>query len=140
VGADLETLFVGGEGAGGGVLFLGGTAPAFVEGLYPQGFGGVSDRFWESVKCGGAGVQAGRKPLPPGIEQGVDGVRGAGAEFLADFLDGGALAGAQQGVGGALNVAGGDATRRLAIAVWTLGHFRSVAYNTSMYAVGFSTH
>jgi hypothetical protein len=31
--ADFEGLFVGCEGAGGGVLFLGCAAPAFVEGL-----------------------------------------------------------------------------------------------------------
>jgi hypothetical protein len=54
MGADLEGLFVGGEGAGGGVLFLGGAAAAFVEGLHPQGLGGVGYGFGESVERGGA--------------------------------------------------------------------------------------
>ena len=47
--ADLEGLFVGGEGAGGGVLFLRGAAAAFVEGLHPEGFGGVGYGFGQSV-------------------------------------------------------------------------------------------
>jgi hypothetical protein len=122
VGADLEGLFVCGEGAGGGVLFLRRAAPAFVEGLHPEGFGSVGHGFGKSVQSGRAGVQSSRESLPPGIEQGVDGVRGARAELLADSFDGGALAGAQEGVGGTLDVAGRDAARSLAIAVRGCGH------------------
>jgi len=40
--ADLEGLFVGGEGTGGGVLFLRGAAAAFVEGLHPEGERSIS--------------------------------------------------------------------------------------------------
>jgi hypothetical protein len=97
--ADLEGLFIGGESAGGGVLFLRGAAAAFVEGLHPEGFGGLGHALGQSVQGGGAGVQAGGESLPPGVEQRVDGVRGSGAKFLTDFFDGGAFAGTQQGVG-----------------------------------------
>jgi hypothetical protein len=65
--ADFEGLSIGGEGAGGGVLFLRGAAPAFVEGLHPEGFGGVGHGFGESMQSGGTGVESSRKPLPPGI-------------------------------------------------------------------------
>jgi hypothetical protein len=47
--ADLKGLFVGGESAGGRVLFLTGAAPAFVEGLHPEGFGGVGHGFGEAM-------------------------------------------------------------------------------------------
>jgi hypothetical protein len=49
MGADLEALFVGGEGARGGVPFLGGAVAAFVEGLHPESFGGVGHGFGESM-------------------------------------------------------------------------------------------
>lgn len=65
--ADLEGLFVGGQGTDGGVLFLGSAAPTFVEGLHPEGFGGVGHGFGQSVQGGGAGVESSRKPPPPGI-------------------------------------------------------------------------
>ena len=91
---DLEGLFVAGEGAGSGVLFLRCAPAAFVEGLHPEGFGGVGDGFVQSVQGGGAGIQAGGESLPPGVQKRVDGVRAAGAELFADFFDGGALASA----------------------------------------------
>jgi hypothetical protein len=59
MGADLEGLFVGGEGASGRALFLGGAVATFVEGLHPQGLGGLGHGFGESMQGGGAGVQAG---------------------------------------------------------------------------------
>jgi hypothetical protein len=125
--ADLEGLFVSGEGAGGGVLFLRSAAPAFVEGLHPEGFGSMGYGFGEAVQGGGTGIQASGESLPPGVEQWVDGVRRTGAEFFADLFDGGALAGAQEDIGSAFDVAGGDASGSLAMAGWSLGHFRSVS-------------
>jgi hypothetical protein len=65
--ADFEGLFVGGERAGGGVLFLGSAAAAFVEGLHPESFGGVGHRFGQAVQGGGTGVQSSGESLPPGI-------------------------------------------------------------------------
>ena len=47
--ADLECLFVGGDGTSGGVLFLRGAAAALVERSHPQRFGGVGHGFGESV-------------------------------------------------------------------------------------------
>ena len=73
-------------------MLLRGTSSAFVERLHPEGFGDVGDGFGEAVQRGGSGVQAGGESLPPGIQQRVDGVGGAGAEFLADLFDGGAVA------------------------------------------------
>ena len=90
--ADLESLFVGGEGAGGRVLFLRGAATAFVEGLHPEGFGDVGDGFGESVQGGGAGVEACGEPFPPRVEQRIYGVRGAATEACADFFNRGAFA------------------------------------------------
>jgi hypothetical protein len=128
--ADLESLLVGGEGAGGGVLLLRSAAAALVEGLHPESLGGVGYGFGQSVEGGGAGVQASRKPLPPRIQERVDCVWGAGAESLADLLDGGAFARAQESIGGAFDVAGGDAARGYAIGFKNLGHLISVMYPT----------
>lgn len=128
--ADLESLFVGGEGAGGGVLLLRSAAAAVVEGLHPEGLGGVGYGFGQSVEGGGSGIQASRQPFPPGIQERVDGVRGAGAEFLADLFDSGAFAGAQQSIGGTFDVAGGDAARSYAIGFKGLGHLMSVIHPT----------
>jgi hypothetical protein len=65
--AELQGLFVGGAGAGGGVLFLRGAAAAFVEGLHPEGLGGMCHGLGQSMEGGGAGVQAGGESFPPGI-------------------------------------------------------------------------
>ena len=69
----------------------------------------MQHRFGESVQGGGSGVEAAGESAPPGVEQRVDGVRGAAADRRADLLDGGALAFAQQLVGGAVDVGDRDA-------------------------------
>ncbi len=47
--ADLECLFVGGDGTSGGVLFLRGATTTLVERLQPQRFGGVGHGLGEPV-------------------------------------------------------------------------------------------
>ena len=79
-------------------------APGFLERLQPESFGGVGDGFGEAVQGGGAGVEATGEAAPPEIKQRVDGVRGAAADLGADLFDGGTLAVAKQGVGGAVDV------------------------------------
>jgi hypothetical protein len=91
-------------------LFRGGSPACFFEGLHPQAFRRQEHRFRESVQRCGASVEPAGEALPPGVEQRVDRVRGAAAQSRADALDGGALAFAQQGVGGAVYVGGGNAT------------------------------
>ena len=87
----------------------GGALAGLVERLQPEALGGVQHRFREAVQGGGSGVEAAGEAAPPGVEQRVDGVRGAAADRRADLLDRGALAVAQQLVGGAVDVGGGDA-------------------------------
>jgi hypothetical protein len=106
------------------MLFLRRAAAAFVEGLHPEGFGGVSYGFGESMQGGGTCVQSGRESLSPSIQERVDGVGRAGAEFPADFFDGGAFAGTRQGVGGAFDVTGRDAAARRSEPVGSLGAYR----------------
>jgi hypothetical protein len=49
VGADLEVLFVVGGDSFGRFQFQVGAAPAFLEGLHPEGFGNMDDGFGEAV-------------------------------------------------------------------------------------------
>jgi hypothetical protein len=86
-----------------------GAAASLLERLQPQALGGMGDRFREAVQGGGAGVEAAGEAAPPLVEQRVDGVRGAATDVVADFLDGGTLARAEQSVGGAVDVGGSDA-------------------------------
>jgi len=109
MGPDLEVLFVEFREAGAVALLEGGTAFSFFEGLHPEGFGDVGDGFGQAVQGGGAGIQTGGEGFPPGIKHGVDGVGGAFADEGSDLVDGGALAGTEQGVGGVADVALGDA-------------------------------
>jgi hypothetical protein len=95
VGADLEALLLFGRSAFFGLEFEIGATAAFVEGLHPEGFGDVGDGFGEAVQGSWSGVEAAAESLPPGVQEGVDGVRGAAAESLADSVDGGAFAGAE---------------------------------------------
>lgn len=125
--ADLEALFVEGVGAGSGGGFEGGALAAFVEGLHPEGFGDVGDGFGQAVEGGGARVEPGSQLFPPSVEEGVDGVRGAGAEALADLFNCWALAVPQELVGGAFDVAGGDAAGPGAELPGRFGH---VTYDT----------
>jgi hypothetical protein len=75
VGAYFEVLLIVGDGALRGLEFELGASAAFVEGLHPEGFGDVGDGFREAVQGGGAGIEACGEVLPPGIEEGTDGVR-----------------------------------------------------------------
>jgi hypothetical protein len=92
VGADLEVLLKLVAKIRGGFQFLVGAAAAFVEGLHPQGFGDVGDGFGEAVQGGGACVETCGEGFPPGVEERIDGVGGAAADFGTDLVDGGALA------------------------------------------------
>lgn len=131
VRADLDGLFVGGEGAGGGVLLLRSTSPALGEGLHPECFGGVGYGFGNAVQGGRTCIQARGESLPPGIQQRIDRVRGASTELIGDLFDRGAFAGGQQGAGCLFDVSDRDAARGLAIAVRSRGgHFRTVSINT----------
>jgi hypothetical protein len=91
MGADLDGLLLIS-----GVAFFGfelesGASAAFVERLHPEGFGNVCNGFGEAVQGGWSGVEAAAESLPPGVQEGVDGVGGAGAECLADSVNGGAF-------------------------------------------------
>lgn len=90
----------------------------------------MGDGFRQAVQGGGAGVQSCGESLPPGIQHGVDGVRGAAAEFAADFLNGGAIADAQERVGGVADVALSDAARRRAKGSGGYARFTHVANST----------
>ena len=72
--------------------------------LFGIGRAFLSNLRGESVQGGRSGVEAGCESAPPGIEQRVDGVGGAAADGRADLLYRGALAFAQQLVGGAVDV------------------------------------
>ena len=90
---------------------------AFFERLHPQGFGDMGHRFRQAVQSGGTCIKTRGKGFPPGIEQRVDGVGRAFADFGADLFDGGALTGTQQRVGGVADVALGDAAGQASVAV-----------------------
>src|SRR6202042_1615757 len=117
--------------AGVAAEFSRGAPAAFIDGLHPEGLGDVGDGLGEAVQGGGAGVEARGEALPPGVEQRVDGVGGAAADFLADFFNRGTFAGAKQCVGGELDVAPGDAAARLAVAGRGWGRLRHVVHNTA---------
>jgi hypothetical protein len=107
-----------------------GAAATFFEGLHPQGFGDVGDGFGEAVQGGGTCVESRGEGLPPGVEHGVDGVGGALADLGADLVDGGALAGSEQRVGGVADVALSYSARRRAEGSWGWGGVVHVSDNT----------
>jgi len=96
-------------------LLLGASA-AFVEGLHPERFCNVSNRFREPVKRRRARIEARGQALPPGIEQRIDGVGRAAADLLADPFNRRALTLAQERIGGELDIAASDAARGRAVA------------------------
>ncbi|MCJ7451572.1 MAG: hypothetical protein MUO39_03740 [Steroidobacteraceae bacterium] len=106
VGSDLDLLTFLRERGPAGALLGGGAFACLFERLQPQAFGREQHRFRESVQGGGSGVEASGEATPPGVEQRVYRVRGAAANLRSDLLDGGALALAQQGVRGTVDVTG----------------------------------
>jgi hypothetical protein len=130
VRADIEVI-----GCASGVAYLAadlllGTAAAFVERLHPQRFRNVSNRFREPMECGRTGIESRGQAFPPGIEQRVNRVRGAAADFLADPFNRRALPLAQERIGGELDVASGDTAGGRSIVKDRCGRFRHAQYNT----------
>ena len=71
---------------------LRGAPPALFERLHPERLGDVRDGFGEAVERRGTCVEARGEALPPGIQDRVNGVGRAAADFLADLLNRRALA------------------------------------------------
>ena len=80
----------------------------FLEGLHPECFGDVGNRFGEPMQGGRPGIEARGEALPPGIEERIDGVGRAAADFLADLLNRRALALPQEGIRREFNIPAGD--------------------------------
>ena len=85
-------------------MILLGAPAALIARLHSERFGDVCDGIGQTPQGRGPGELL-AEALPPGIEQRVDGIRGAGADSGAEPLDVGPLAFAQQRVGRALDVA-----------------------------------
>ncbi len=112
VRAHFERLPVCGDCALSTALFERGAAAAFIERLHPKGFRDVGDGFREPMERRGAGVQTRGEAFPPGIQERINGVGGASPDFHADLVDRGTVALAQERIGGALDIARGNAADR----------------------------
>lgn len=132
MGAQVEVGFALGSASRGATEFLLGTSAAFFEGLHPERFGDVRDRFRQPVQGRRAGIEARGEPLPPGIEEWIDRVGGAAADPLADLLNRRALALAQAGIGSKLHIPPADTAGGCAIAGsgcgWLCHVLNSTAY------------
>ena len=132
MGAQVEVGFALGGASHGAVKFLLRPPAAFLEGLHPECFGDVGDRFGQPTQGRRAGIEARGEPLPPGIEERIDGVGGAAADPLADLLNRRALALAQAGIGGKLHIPTADAAGGCAVAGCGCGWLGHVT-NTTVY-------
>lgn len=103
---------------------------AFLEGLHPERFRDMSNGFGQAVEGCGAGIEARGQTLPPRVQQRVDRVGRASTDFLADFFYGGALALAQECIGGEFDIASGDATGGRAVPRRGGGRFLHVVNDT----------
>ena len=148
VGLHFEVLALAGEGLAAGAGFELGAAAGVVHALQPEGFGGVEHRLGGAVQGSEAGVQAAREATPPMVEQRVDGVRGTAADLETHLFDRGALTLAQQAVGGAIDIGGGDAAggggcgrgralRQQSCCCWIGGHFTEPNEQNTQQSPGF---
>ena len=131
MGAQVEVRFALGSASRGAVKFLLRPSAAFLERLHPERFGDVRDRFGQTMQGRRAGIEARGQPLPPGIEERIDGVGGAAADSLADLLNRRALALAQAGIGSKLHIPPADPAGGCAVAGCGGGWLCHVLNNTA---------
>lgn len=132
VAAELEVLLLAVECLAARLILGPRPATGLVEALQPESLGGVEHGFRKAVQGGGSGIEASGEAAPPGVEQRVDRIRAAAAYFPANLFDRRTLAFAEESVGGAVHVGGGDAaTGRWCARGWVGGsRNRHVTNNT----------